>query len=318
MTAAVPTTRRQAQAWWPDAAPAPSGTGAAAVGQCLGALVARRADALRGRVYAEDARSDRVLTFEALELWRRAFGRGPFPPGTTVALSLADPLSCAAALLGAVAAGLWVAPLDPATPDVGPSGFEAVLARTRARVVLADRPAPEGIGPAWVELESLAPTPSASVEPLAPMATSGGIVLSSSGTTGPPKVVRLAQARLVHTARSVVAHHELTAEDRCFNSLPLFHVNAEVVALLSSLVAGSCVVLDDRFHRTGFWDLIGQRRVTWINAVPAIISRLAELAGTRACRPASASSAPPRRPSRLPRQTASKRAPGSPSSRPTA
>ena len=73
------------------------------------------------------------------------------------------------------------------------------------------------------------------------------------------------------------AHHDLTAEDRGFNSLPLFHVNAEVVGLLSSLVAGSCLVLDDHFHRTGFWPLMGQRRVTWINAVPAIISRLAEL-----------------------------------------
>jgi acyl-CoA synthetase (AMP-forming)/AMP-acid ligase II len=54
-------------------------------------------------------------------------------------------------------------------------------------------------------------------------------------------------------------------------------------------------VLDDRFHRTGFWDLIAQRRVTWINAVPAIVSRLADLrsdeqvpAGVRFIRSASA------------------------------
>ncbi len=67
------------------------------------------------------------------------------------------------------------------------------------------------------------------------------------------------------------------------------------MGLLSALVAGSCLVLDDRFHRTGFWELMGQRRVTWINAVPAIISRLAELrpgenvpAGIRFVRSASA------------------------------
>ncbi len=72
-------------------------------------------------------------------------------------------------------------------------------------------------------------------------------------------------------------HHQLTERDRGFNPLPLFHINAEVVGLLSALVAGSCLVLDDRFHRTDFWDLMGERRVTWINAVPAIISRLAKL-----------------------------------------
>ena len=57
--------------------------------------------------------------------------------------------------------------------------------------------------------------------------------------------------------------------------MPLFHINAEVVGLLASLAAGSCLVLDDRFHRTRFWELMAQRRITWINAVPAIISRLA-------------------------------------------
>jgi acyl-CoA synthetase (AMP-forming)/AMP-acid ligase II len=105
----------------------------------------------------------------------------------------------------------------------------------------------------------------------------GGIVLSSSGTTGPPKVMRLRQDQLAHTAHCVVAHHRLTARDRGFNPLPLFHINAEVVGLLSALVAGAALVLDDRFHRTDFWDVVGARRVTWINAVPAIISRLADV-----------------------------------------
>ena len=104
---------------------------------------------------------------------------------------------------------------------------------------------------------------------------SGGAVLASSGTTGVPKVIPLHQARLLHTARNVADHHLLTPSDRGFNSLPLFHINAEVVGLLASLAAGSCLVLDDRFHRTRFWELMAQRRITWINAVPAIISRLA-------------------------------------------
>jgi acyl-CoA synthetase (AMP-forming)/AMP-acid ligase II len=105
---------------------------------------------------------------------------------------------------------------------------------------------------------------------------SGGVVLASSGTTGTPKLIPLHQHRLLHTARGVSGHHELTSSDRGFNPLPLFHINAEVVGLLASLVAGSCLVLDDRFHRTDFWELMAHRNITWINAVPAIISRLAE------------------------------------------
>ena len=73
----------------------------------------------------------------------------------------------------------------------------------------------------------------------------------------------------------MASHFELGPSDRGFNPLPLFHINAEVVGLLSTLVAGSGLVLDDAFHRTAFWELMGLRSITWINAVPAIVSRLA-------------------------------------------
>jgi acyl-CoA synthetase (AMP-forming)/AMP-acid ligase II len=273
---------------------------AAATGsaECLGELVRHRSAELGERVYVEDARSDTVLTFGVLEHWRTAFARSPLRAGTTVALSVSDPLLCAAAFVGAMASGLWVAPLDPTSPNTGPSGLASLAARVGADVVLSDRAAPAAAPSCpWVELASLAPGPIASFDPAepVPVAASGGVILSSSGTTGPPKVVRLHQDKLLHTARCVVDHHQLTERDRGFNPLPLFHINAEVVGLLSTLLAGSCLVLDDRFHRTGFWPLMGARRVTWINAVPAIISRLAELrpdetvpAGIRFVRSASA------------------------------
>src|SRR5580704_15228678 len=126
MVASVPTATRPAPAPPNEAAPAPSASDVALVDDELGVLVARQAAALGERVYAEDARSDRVLTFASLERWRRALASGPFTPETTVAVSIADPLSCAAAVVGALAAGLWVAPLDPAVPDTGPSGLRSL------------------------------------------------------------------------------------------------------------------------------------------------------------------------------------------------
>ena len=79
----------------------------------------------------------------------------------------------------------------------------------------------------------------------------------------------------MHVAGSVAAHHRLTPADRGYCCLPLFHINAEVVGLLGTLAAGACLVVDRKFSRRGFWELIGTRQITWINAVPAIITILA-------------------------------------------
>lgn len=248
--------------------------------ETLGELVRSQAEAYGDRVYVEAARNDGVLTFASLDRWQRSIAAGDFLPGSTVAVSIADPVQCAAFLIGAVASGLWVAPLDPATPHTGPSGLGSLIARVGADLVVSDRLAPPDTSCRWIEVADVAPEHSATRDSAGWCARDsgeGGIVLSSSGTTGRPKVMRLQQDKLLHTAHGVVTHHQLTVSDRGFNPLPLFHINAEVVGLVSSLVAGASLVLDDRFHRTGFWGLVGGRRVTWINAVPAIISRLTEL-----------------------------------------
>jgi acyl-CoA synthetase (AMP-forming)/AMP-acid ligase II len=103
----------------------------------------------------------------------------------------------------------------------------------------------------------------------------GGIFLCTSGTTGTPKGILLREDQLTHVAAAVAAHHRLTPADRGYCCLPLFHINAEVVGLLGTLAAGACLVVDRKFSRRGFWELIGTRQITWINAVPAIITILA-------------------------------------------
>jgi acyl-CoA synthetase (AMP-forming)/AMP-acid ligase II len=102
----------------------------------------------------------------------------------------------------------------------------------------------------------------------------GSVVLLTSGSTGRPKAVELGEPQLLHVAGAVVAHHRITPADRGYNPLPLFHVNAQVVGLLATLVAGAELVLDRRFHRTGFWPLLVERDVTWVNAVPSMLTIL--------------------------------------------
>jgi oxalate---CoA ligase len=237
------------------------------------------------QAYIEHAPTGVAMTFRQLEgsmeRWRALLSA--VRPGSRSAIGLVvhDPIEFADVFLGCVSAGFWVAPLDPSLPVRGRGGLGAALARSGVEVVLADRPTPAGIEVEWIELDRLDHLQDERVTrpgATAPQpAGAGGVVLSSSGTTGAPKVVRLGQDKLLHTARCVASHLELGPADRGFNPLPLFHINAEVVGLLSTLVAGSSLVLDDRFHRSGFWELMAERSITWINAVPAIISRLGTL-----------------------------------------
>jgi len=279
MQAVVTRTRSAAQ---------PSVQGTAPVREpevALSDVIRARSVMLGDRIYAEHARADTAMSFHqlegAMERWCALLGGVRARGLSTIGLVISDPLVFADAFLGAVSAGFWVAPLDPSMPAGGSGGVAVTLARSGVDLVLSDRPVPPGIEGEWIELDRLDQLQDGCVTrpgATAPQrAGAGGVVLSSSGTTGTPKVVRLGQEKLLHAARSVASHLELAPDDRGFNPLPLFHINAEVVGLLSTLVAGSSLVLDDRFHRSGFWDLMGQRSITWINAVPAIVSRLGAL-----------------------------------------
>jgi acyl-CoA synthetase (AMP-forming)/AMP-acid ligase II len=226
-----------------------------------------------GDVYLEDARGSGTLTYAALrravlamERWLDSEG---LPPGARVAVRLSDPLEYATALLALLGAGRVAVPLDPGAPA---ADMARVLGTARPAAAVADSSfgLPGGIPvlrPDAMDADGSGAGAGGT--------GAGGIFLCTSGTTGTPKGILLRDEQLAHVAGSVVAHHRLTAADRGYCSLPLFHVNAEVVGLLASLHAGASLALDRRFSRRGFWEMIEQRRITWINAVPAIISILA-------------------------------------------
>jgi oxalate---CoA ligase len=181
------------------------------------------------------------------------------PVGGVVALSHADPIEFSLAFLGSIAARRWVAPLDPAASD---EIRQATLDRLRPHLLLTNGVATRLPDPA----------------PVGGVAgADGGVLLETSGTTGTPKLIALGERLLIFRARAVVDQLGLTVAERCFNPLPLFHVNAEVVGLFAHLLGGATLVLDDRFHRTGLWELLASQRITWLNAVPAIIARCATL-----------------------------------------
>jgi oxalate---CoA ligase len=241
-------------------------------------LVRTRSHERADAPYLLDARSTRVVSYELLseriDQHRHALGSWGLASGERVGLVIADPLTFAEWYLGGIASGAWVAPLDPTLAAATSSSARAGV--LGVKFVVSDQIAPVGDAIDWIPVDSISDGPR-SEERHEDDPGLGGLILSSSGTTGTPKVMALGVGQLLATAELIAEHHRFTQSDRGFNPLPLWHVNAEVVGLLATLVAGSSLVLDDRFHRTGFWKLVNELDVTWINAVPAIISRLATL-----------------------------------------
>jgi acyl-CoA synthetase (AMP-forming)/AMP-acid ligase II len=234
--------------------------------------------------YLSDARGPARLSYAGLLGTVRAVERrldaAGLPPGARIVVRLGEPVEYATALVAIIAAGRVAVPLDPGAPD---SDVVRVLGVARPAGVVYRMDAPSGDARVGQWDEATQPFEIAefdfdvidSVDPVRPTPAGGGIFLCTSGTTGTPKGILLREEQLAHVASSVVDCHRLTAADRGYCSLPLFHVNAEVVGVLATLRAGAHLALDRKFSRRGFWELISEHEITWINAVPAIISILA-------------------------------------------
>jgi acyl-CoA synthetase (AMP-forming)/AMP-acid ligase II len=102
----------------------------------------------------------------------------------------------------------------------------------------------------------------------------GSVCLMTSGTTGEPKGVVLQEHQVAWTAEHIRASHQLTPADRGLTVLPFFHVNAPIVSLCASLMAGSTVVIARKFSRTHFWEWVEKYHITWASIVPAIVEIL--------------------------------------------
>jgi acyl-CoA synthetase (AMP-forming)/AMP-acid ligase II len=260
-------------------------------------LITDQAAARGGATYLQHARSPRRVTFasllEEVGRWDRWLDDRGVDRHHRVGLVIADPLEFATVYLAVMASGRWVTPIDPHAPT---SAVTAAVQRLAPSLVVSDAQIGATEGVPWVRLDGAQPSPNLGAawaevgQPPRPGggggasgsagggasggAGGGGAILASSGSTGTPKVIPLHQHQLLHGARAVARHHRLTPLDVGFNPLPLFHVNGEVVGLLAALYAGAGLVLDDRYHRTGFWALMERHQVTWINAVPAMLAHL--------------------------------------------
>ena len=101
------------------------------------------------------------------------------------------------------------------------------------------------------------------------------LLLSTSGTTGSPKLVRLSRDNVASNAVAIADYLALTPADRAITALPL-HYCYGLSVLHSHLVAGASVVLTDlSVVDECFWDLAAGTGATTLAGVPHTFDLLA-------------------------------------------
>ncbi len=235
--------------------------------------------------YAELA--DRV---EAMAGLLRQHGIGP---GDVVAVMLPNRVELVLTILAAWRLGATATPINPAFTA---TEADYQLGDSRARLIVnLGAEAPDGGLPS-IAVDDLAvrlglrstavdAATSTSESPAAlPPVPSGeaaiddiALLIYTSGSTGRPKGVMLSHANLVAMTEQMTRQLQLGEDDHCLLILPLFHVNALLVSVLTPLAVGAQVTIMGRFAPEPFLARLEQVRPTYFSGVPAIFALLAAL-----------------------------------------
>ncbi len=107
---------------------------------------------------------------------------------------------------------------------------------------------------------------------------SDAALIYTSGTTGKPKGVILTHGNYIWDARAIASSNRLNAEDRFLCVLPLFHVNAQVVSVITPIMVRATIALvGGAFNPFSLLHLIEQYRPTIMSGVPTIYGLLTRL-----------------------------------------
>ena len=165
-------------------------------------------------------------------------------------------------------------------------GLIAVLALVPDGAAQLEPPLPaEHAGVPLAYLHELADAqPAAPIDPaFQPASTDPAAYFHTGGTTGAPKLAVHTHANAVAMSWMIAANQSLTPDDVLLGGLPLFHVNAVYVSLMSPLLKGSTVVwtgplgFRDPQMLPHFWQLVERFRIATFSGVPTVYAALAQV-----------------------------------------
>ncbi|GAA1010212.1 ATP-dependent acyl-CoA ligase [Acrocarpospora pleiomorpha] len=148
----------------------------------------------------------------------------------------------------------------------------ACVEGTDVRHVLVSGAAEEVLGRTTVH--PLAPASGAADYGKLVSATSSGVVLYTSGTTGPSKGVHHSQESCVELARAVARLNGYGPGDALLNFFPLYHQNARYTGVTAALVAGCGFQLDRAFSSSRFWEICRAGGITAFNYLGSVLGMI--------------------------------------------
>ena len=99
-------------------------------------------------------------------------------------------------------------------------------------------------------------------------------IMYTSGTTGRPKGAMLTHHNMIIDAHWIANWNRLEEDDRAMCVMPLFHINGQIVTVMTPLYHGGSLVLPGKFSVSNFFKHVAAYGVTYTGTVATMLSML--------------------------------------------